>query len=206
MTPEARAALGPARRRLIDSMHEVAAPLPGLITVDAELRREFENRVGECSTLAFRVAFAVLRHRQDAEDVAQDALVRAYRGFHAIRHRDRFRAWLVRTAWRLALDFRRADLRRQRRDDQPLPEAQPLPSVMDEALADERARQLWEAIDRLPEKLRLVVVLSAIEEANVGEVAKLLDVPEGTVKSRLFAARQQLKEQLQWTRTGLGGK
>jgi RNA polymerase sigma-70 factor (ECF subfamily) len=187
-------------------MHEAAGRLPGLLSVDVDLRREFDDRAAECSTLAFRVAFSVLRHRQDAEDVAQDALLRAYRGFHAIRDRERFRAWLVRTTWRLALDRRRADQRRLRRDAVPTEQPAEAPGVIDAALAEERAVQLWQAIDRLPEKLRLVVVLAAIEEANVSEVASLLDVPAGTVKSRLHAARQQLKGQLHWTRTPLGDK
>jgi len=56
---------------------------------------------------------------------------------------------------------------------------------------------LWQAIDALPDKLRLVTVLSGIEGHNIREVALLLALPEGTVKSRLFLARQLLKERLQ---------
>jgi RNA polymerase sigma-70 factor (ECF subfamily) len=56
---------------------------------------------------------------------------------------------------------------------------------------------LWAAIDALPEKLRIALVLSGIEGYDVSEVATLLEVPQGTVKSRLFLARRRLKEQLQ---------
>ncbi len=63
-------------------------------------------------------------------------------------------------------------------------------------LADERARRLWRAIDALPEKLRVVIVLAAIEGHDVREVAELLGLPAGTVKSRLFAARERVKERL----------
>src|SRR5262249_50066194 len=73
-------------------------------TADEELAREFDVLLAECSTLAFRVAFAVLRHRQDAEDVAQEAFAKAYRKFRQLRDRTRFRAWLVRVTWRLAID------------------------------------------------------------------------------------------------------
>src|SRR5881628_1843888 len=79
----------------------------GLLRMDDELNREFEARLVESSTLAFRVAYGVLRHRQDAEDVAQEALVKAYRNFRQLRERDRFRAWLVRLTWRLAIDRQR---------------------------------------------------------------------------------------------------
>ena len=64
--------------------------------------------------------------------------------------------------------------------------------------ARERAEHLWRAIDRLSEKLRIVLVLAGIQGHDVRDVAALLELPVGTVKSRLFAARQQLKEALSW--------
>ena len=176
-------------------MHERAELLTaGLLNVEADLEREFEVRLAESSTLAFRVAFSVLRHRQDAEDVAQDAFVRAHRRFRQLRDRDRFRAWLVRTTWRLALDHVRSTRRRVAREQEHVTCA-PV-STEDAAVAEERAARLWAAIDALPDKLRIVTVLAAMEGHDVREVARLLTVPEGTVKSRLFLARQQLKEHL----------
>ena len=75
------------------------------------------------------------------------------------------------------------------------------PSSTDAMVAEERAQMLWEAIDALPDKLRSVVVLASIEGHDLNAVAQLLGIPPGTVKSRLFLARQQLKEHLQWLRT-----
>ena len=63
-------------------------------------------------------------------------------------------------------------------------------------LTIERSTRLWEAIDRLPDKLRMVVVLASIQEHDLAEVASALRIPEGTVKSRLFEARKQLRERL----------
>ena len=171
----------------------------GVVAVHETLEGEFEARLADSSTLAFRVAYSVLRHREDAEDVAQEALAKAYRSFRTLRDRDRFRAWLVRMTWRLALDRRRNDRRRQARDgntDLPLTH-----STEEDVLARERSQQLWAAIDALPEKLRVVMVLGAIEGYDVVEVGKLLGVPAGTVKSRLFLGRQRLKDALQWTRS-----
>src|SRR2546426_11405623 len=82
----------------------------------ADTRREFEERLRECGPLAYRVARGVLRNAADAEDVAQEALLRAYRGFDRLRDRSRFRAWLVRIAFRLALDRLRSAKRREQRD------------------------------------------------------------------------------------------
>jgi RNA polymerase sigma-70 factor (ECF subfamily) len=64
--------------------------------------------------------------------------------------------------------------------------------------ARERAEHLWRAIDALSEKLRIVIVLAGIHGHDVKEVSALLELPEGTVKSRLFAARQHLREALAW--------
>src|SRR6478736_10205651 len=98
-------------------MNEWASGYSGaFVTLDDELEREFEDRLRESATLAFRVAYGVLRHRQDAEDVAQEAFAKAYRSFNQLRDRDRFRAWLVRMTWRLALDRQRGDRRRLARE------------------------------------------------------------------------------------------
>ncbi|HEX5107077.1 MAG TPA: sigma-70 family RNA polymerase sigma factor [Vicinamibacterales bacterium] len=175
-------------------MHERIDRLPGsLVTVeqDEALEREFELRLVECSTLAFRVAYSVLRQREDAEDVAQDALTRAHRSFRHLRDRERFRAWLVRVTWRLAIDRQRSDRRRVRREQDVVRDP-----ITDPSPARDRAALLWQAIDALPEKLRLVVVLAGIEGHDMREVSALLKVPEGTVKSRLHLARQRIRERL----------
>jgi RNA polymerase sigma-70 factor (ECF subfamily) len=162
-----------------------------------DLAGEFEARLADSGSLAVRVAFSVLRHREDAEDVALEAFIRAHRRFAGLRDRDRFRAWLVRMTWRLALDWQRGARRRAAREQTV---ARLTPSAGDaerDLVATDRSRRLWAAIDELPEKLRIVTVLAAIEGHGLGEVAGLLGIPEGTVKSRLFEARRQLQERLQ---------
>jgi RNA polymerase sigma-70 factor (ECF subfamily) len=167
-----------------------------LVTIEADLEREFDERLRDCSGLAIRVAYSVVRHRQDAEDVAQEAFARVYAKFAQLRDRDRFRAWLVRTTWRIALDRRRSEKRRLTRENAAAFQALPA-SVESDAIEGERAARLWTAIDALPDKLRFTIVLSAIEGYDTREVAGLLGVPEGTIKSRLFLARKQLALRLQ---------
>ena len=182
-------------------MHDHTDQLAGsILTMEDDLEREFEARLNESLPLAVRVAFSVLKHREDAEDVAQEAFARAHRSFRQLRDRERFRAWLVRITWRLALNRLRTDRRRMSRDLL-LAEASTDSSAVADVEERERAAQLWRAIDALPPKLRLVTVLAGIEGHDIREVARLLRVPEGTVKSRLFLARQRLKELLKWTRT-----
>lgn len=182
---------------LLDDTMSVA--WAGPVSLDPSLERELEERIIDSSRLAFRVALGVVRHREDAEDVAQDAFLRARRAFAGIRDRERFRAWLVRTAFRLALDRLRDEKRRARRQDVVALDA-PVhaDSVEAEAARGELRARVSEAVAALPEKLRIVVVLAAIEEQDLASVARLLELPEGTVKSRLHRARGLLAERLRW--------
>lgn len=187
-------------------MQELVLTQPGR-TLDAEsareiakarLYREFESRLAECGTLAFRVAQGVLRNAADAEEVAQDALLRAYQKFDRLQDPTRFRAWLVRIAFRLALDRWRAARRRERRETEwAAPDLRP-PTPSTEEIAASNAFQvrLEKALDDLPEKFRLVLLLAAIEGYTLEEVATMLAVPVGTVKSRLFLGRKALAEKL----------
>ncbi len=177
-------------------MRELAQPVPGFLVTDVrDIDQEFEERLNDSSTLAFRVAFSVLRHHQDAEDVAQEAFARAYKGFSQLRDREAFRAWLVRMAWRLALDHLRGSRRRTAREQVPI-DLPVVSSGEQAAIEADRARRLWAAIDQLPEVLRLTLVLASIQEHSMKEVAALTGAPEGTVKSRVFDAKKLLKEML----------
>jgi RNA polymerase sigma factor (sigma-70 family) len=88
----------------------------GLVSAESALDREFEDRLRDSSGLAFSIAYGVLRNRADAEEVAQDAFARAFRRFRQLRDRDRFRSWLTRMTWRLAIDRWRSDRRRMARE------------------------------------------------------------------------------------------
>lgn len=157
---------------------------------------ELETCLAESGTVAFRVAFKVLRSREDAEDVSQEAVVRALERFETLNDRNRFRAWLVRVAWRLAIDRRRADWRRAGRETHLVSSGVSDADTERDLIARERAQHLQAAVDRLPAKLRTPLVLGHIEERSLDEVAAMLQLPAGTVKSRSFHARRRLKQSL----------
>jgi RNA polymerase sigma-70 factor (ECF subfamily) len=159
--------------------------------------QEFEAQLADGALLAFRLAMSVLRNRADAEDVAQEALLRAYKGFSKLRERGAFRGWLCRIAWRLALDKQRGTRRRERRELAADP-GSPERTAEQMAASSEIEGHLARAMDELPEKLRQALVLAAIEGHSTREVAELLGLPEGTVKSRVHLARKQMAEKLQW--------
>ena len=156
--------------------------------------REWETLLGENAPLAFRVARGVLRNDADAEDVAQETLLRAYQRFERLRDRTRFRSWLVRISFRLALDRLRAVKRRQQREAQWVFENARTESGG--ATGSEFQYHLQRALDELPEKQRLVLLLAAMDGHTLEEVSVLLGVPLGTVKSRLFFAKRELAEKL----------
>src|SRR5437762_3628318 len=150
----------------------------------ADTKREFEERLAECGPLAFRVARGVLRNTADAEDVAQEALLRAYRKFEQLREPLRFRGWLVRVTFRLALDRARSAKRREQRE---MDWAQPVrlpaaPTAEDLAASSEFQAHFDRALEALPDKLQLVLLLCAMEGYTLEEVAGTLGIPVGTVK------------------------
>jgi RNA polymerase sigma-70 factor (ECF subfamily) len=165
----------------------------------AAKRREFEERLAECGPLAYRVARGVLRNDADAEDVAQEALLRAYRQFDRLRDAQRFRGWLVRIVFRLALDRARSAKRRELRETEwARPARRAAQLTAEELAASSEFQELFDrALDELPEKLRLVLLLSAMEEHTLEEVGAMLGLPIGTVKSRMFVGRKKLAEKLQ---------
>ncbi len=136
-----------------------------------------------------------MRERAEAEEIAQEALLRAHRHWARLRDPGRFQAWLVRVAWRLALDRTRAARRRAQREREAARQAI---AGAGRSESSEFHFALAEEIERLPRKLRAPLILAAVEGYDMREVARRLGVPEGTVKSRLFAARQRLAERLEW--------
>jgi RNA polymerase sigma-70 factor (ECF subfamily) len=131
-----------------------------------------------------------------AEDLAQETFLRMY--LHARRYREQgsFAAWLYRTATNLVRSEERRALRLRAilgwfRRDEAVPSHEPA------LLADEARRTLQAALVRVPLRFRAPLVMHAIEERSFDEIARLLGLPEGTVKSRISRARAQLRRELE---------
>jgi RNA polymerase sigma-70 factor, ECF subfamily len=160
-----------------------------------------ERLVREHSRLVYQVAYAVLRSHQDAEDVAQETFVRMLRHSSELASIAQPKAWLARIAWRIAVDRRR---RRGRAQEIPLegpekPLAEPASTIAgaDEVFESARVEARLERwIDALPEKLRNPLILSVMDEMTPREIASMLGINEAAVRSRVFRARQVLRERL----------
>lgn len=178
---------------MLEVLQQIAFPEPTLASEQEAMEREdlFAALVRRQSRFVFRIAYSILRNAHDSEDVVQETFLKIYRSRMWQRVQDE-RAFLARAAWRLAVDrLRKAPLE---------------PSDFDLPCSRENPEQTaiaadWEAIvhrliDALPERLRLPLALSAVDELKSTEIAALMGIPEGTVRRRLMRARQILKQKL----------
>jgi len=167
-------------------------------TAMAEVEAGFRARVAENQRRVFQIAYSVLGNRADAEEVTQEVFLSAYQNFPALRDAEKFRGWVNRIAFRMALNHQRGNRRRLIRET-----TWHAGSAREGAAAGSDAEtrllleQLRGAIARLPGKLRSVVQLSLVEEMNAAAIGAVLGLPAGTVRSRLHAAKKLLLEAMQ---------
>ena len=161
-----------------------------------ELIRRHERRV-------FRLLYRMMGSREDAEDLTQETFLSLHRHGHRFRAEARFSTFIYRVAANAALNRRRSLGRSRQRieklkhrqaagDDLPTSPRDP----EDAALGAELTGKVKDALDALSPSLRMPVVLYDIEGLAYGEIAKILGIAEGTVKSRIHRARGALRDQL----------
>jgi|SRR5919106_1463376 RNA polymerase sigma-70 factor (ECF subfamily) len=159
----------------------------------------FEELVERTRARVYSLANRLVRDRHDAEDVAQEAYLRVFRGLRGFREDAAFETWLHRVVTNTAFTY----LKRRGRFGELVAEGQEpveqvqAPSGVDRALDRDELRR---ALDGLSEALRVVTVLKDVYGLSVREIAEELDVSEGAVKVRLHRARKQLKDAI-WAQT-----
>lgn len=166
-------------------------------TVAADFDREALRHLDALYAFALRLT----RERDDAEDLVSDTVLRAFERWHQFQAGTNSRAWLFTILYHTFVSLRRRVRAREtsfaERDggsalDDVVGEADPEGRFYDSFLDDE----IIQAIDDLPHDYRVVVTLSDLEELRYGEIADVLRIPEGTVKSRLFRGRRLLQRRL----------
>jgi RNA polymerase sigma-70 factor (ECF subfamily) len=181
------------------------AILSGAATIDhskAERSADemLEALVREHSRLVYRIAYAVLRRHHDAEDATQETFLRVLRYSSKLSRVEDPKTWLARIAWRVAVDRSKHDrLKQISLDDRERPVAQLASSESNADVTIQGAQiggMLEKLIEALPEKLRQTLILSTIEEMSPREVGLTLGINQAAVRSRVFRARQILKEKL----------
>lgn len=157
--------------------------------------KAFEALITPYEGMIWRVCWHYTGHTEDARDCAQEALLKAWRSISAYRQNCALESWLYRICASVCLDFRR---RSRRTETEPLEEGFDLPDPAappDEQVAQRQGREeLRRALALLPEDMRTVLILYALEKKKYEEIAEITGTAVGTVKSRLSRARDKLQE------------
>ena len=173
--------------------------MPSITTGD---RRSFETEALPHLDAVYRVALRLAGDESQADDLTQETMLKAYRSWHQYKSGTNVRAWLLTILRNTFIN----EYRKTRREGpsveigdieeftvfREVQDVDPEGDFFDQIVDDE----VLQAIDRLPEEFRETLVLSDIEGLSYAEIAEITGVPIGTVKSRLFRARQALQQEL----------
>jgi len=176
---------------------------------EAEAKQEFERLLSPILDNLYGAALRMTRNASDAEDLVQDAVLKAYRFFHRFQPGTNFKAWMLRLMTNLYINqYRKAERQGEQIDLEDLedvwiyakmwgvvgsnPGYDPAERVLSK-LGEDAIRA---AIDSLPAEFRVVVTLVDVEECSYEEVAEAMEIPVGTVKSRLYRGRKQVQRRL----------
>ncbi len=157
-----------------------------------ELVRRYQDRV-------YGMTGRFVGHGADAEDLAQEAFLKAFRGLEGFKGHAKFSTWLYRITFNLCMDW----LRRNRKPGRRTASIDAAAEVADGTadlgkclLAAEERNEVRKAVDRLPERYRTVVILLYYQELSYDQIGSVLDIPIKTVETRLYRARQMLRKTL----------
>ncbi|MHB8141683.1 MAG: RNA polymerase sigma factor [Vulcanimicrobiaceae bacterium] len=198
----------PLRRTLYVSAAVAQHPLPSTMTTSAQdaglvaatlsgERDAFAELVERYDRAVYHLALRTLRDAEEARDVAQETFFKAYRSLRTFKPGAKFSTWILAIAYHACCD--RLTRRKRYAQDELPDRADPAPGPEAQVLAGDDARRLRAAIDALPEKYRTVITLYHIQGHQYEEIAAVLGVPLGTVKTHLFRAKEQLRQRLSQT-------
>lgn len=166
----------------------------------------YRGLVEKYQTRVYGMVYGMLRNREDARDVTQEAFVKAYRNLESFRLESGFYTWIYRIAMNLAIDFTRKRKRREtsgfdegiatRDEDGEIAEAHHEDGPGRQLERKRLFAKIMDAMQELPEDQREVILLRELEGLQYKEIADIMGIPEGTVMSRLFYARKKLQKLL----------
>ena len=159
----------------------------------------FEALVAPFERMMYLTCMKLMGNEQDARDCAQEAMIRAYRAMGTYRNESKLETWLYRIAYNICLDALRRRKRLQAESLEAMSENGFTPEDKGQtpygALEQkERMEALKQGLDKLPEEMRTVLLLSQVEDMSYDQIAQITDTPVGTIKSRINRARIKLKE------------
>ena len=187
---------------MVEPRAEAIAAAPPLITDDELVAaavggqgQAFGTLVERYDRAVYHLAYRTLHDSEEAKDATQEAFFKAFRALRTFRPGAKFSTWILTIAYHACCD-RLA--RRKRFSGDELPDrADPAAGPQEQAESADQARRLRAAIDALPEKYRTVITLFHLQNKQYEEIAQVLDLPMGTVKTHLFRAKDLLRKALE---------
>ena len=183
----------------------IASVAPGLddsTLVDMTLggnSEAFATLVERYDRAVYHLAYRTVRDSEEARDVAQEAFFKAFRSLRTFKPGAKFSTWIFSITYHACCDRLN---RRKRYSNEAFPErADAAPGPESQAIASDQARRLRSAIQALPEKYRTAITLYHLQGRQYEEIAQVLGIPLGTVKTHLFRAKEQLRKLLDDDRT-----
>ncbi len=191
----------------------VRGPVPNDATMESDAEMIEAVKAGDATAYRglvekyqgriYSVLYGIVRNREDARDLTQDAFVKAYRNLASFRADARFYTWLYRIAMNLGIDFTRRRKRSPvsgleediaaRDEDGGISELHSTDSPSKALERKQLYKAIMDALETLPEQQKQVILLRELEGLSYREIAEVLDIAEGTVMSRLFYARKKLQ-------------
>lgn len=168
-------------------------------------QKAFETLLKKYRNLVYHVMFKMVRNPQEAEDLCQEAFIKAFNALSSFNEEFAFSTWLMKIATNNCIDYLRKRKLRTYSIDEPLqykdeqvqvelPDHDPTPDK--QLLNEERRKLINQAIQSLPPRYRHVIILRHQEEKSYEDIAEILKLPLGTVKARIFRAREMLNKKI----------
>lgn len=149
-------------------------------------KKMFEERIREYMPNMYRLALGILHNREDAEDAVSESVLKAYEKLDMLRRKDSFKAWLMQIT---ANEAKRMYTKKKREITfENMEEYMPV--------FEDEHHELWDSVMKMQLAYREVILLFYYEQLSIKEIAHILKIPEGTVKSRLSRAKKILKENI----------
>jgi RNA polymerase sigma-70 factor, ECF subfamily len=160
--------------------------------------RAFEQLVRSHMQRAYYTTLGMIGNHADALDISQNAFVKAWKNIRQLKDTSRFIPWFYTILRRETMDHLRRNNRRHESSlsDHPFVINTPDESEQEKRQQDETAEALWQGLKQLPENQREILIMQHFQELRYAEIAETLDIPIGSVASRLYEARQALRRQL----------
>lgn len=148
--------------------------------------KEFVKLIREYKINMFRLAFGMLRNQADAEDAVSEAVLKAYENKKSLKKTEKFKPWIMQITANETKKIYNKAKRIQYVDN----------LEVFQAVYQDEHHELWDVITQLEDGYREIVILYFYEQMKIKDISKLLHIPEGTVKTRLFRAKKILKKML----------